>query len=116
VPPLTPSPLDAVIPVIIALLKQSGWDTRWNALLALAIYVVWTGLSLTTGLRAVDGPVTLEVFISSLVTAMVTGFVSYKLVWSNLGEQTLEERTSVFKGPISEPILDDDQSPSAANG
>jgi len=115
-PPLTPSPLDALIPGLIAILKQSGWDNRWNAALAIVVYVVWTAVSLSLGLRAVEGPVTYEVFISSLVTAMTTGFVSYQLVWRNFGEPTLELKTSIVKGPETDEILDDDQVDNGSNG
>lgn len=116
-PPLTPSPLDALIPIIVTLLKQSGWDTRWNALLAIVVYAVWTAVSLATGLRAVEGPITFEVFISSFVTACVTGFVSYQLLWKNLGEQTLEYKTSIVKGPATDPILlDEDEAGPGTSG
>jgi hypothetical protein len=115
-PPLTPSPLDALIPGLIAILKQSGWDNRWNAAVAIGVYVVWTAVSLFTGLRAVEGEVTPEVFISSLVTAMLTGFVSYQLVWRNFGEATLEAKTSIVKGPESDPVIEDDPVDTGSNG
>ena len=118
-PPLTPSPLDALIPIIIALLKQSGFDSRWNAWIAIAVYAVWTAISLTTGLRAVEGPITVEVMISSFVTAATTGFVSYQLFWKNLPgdvEQRLEQATSIFKGPESDPVIDEAPDDSGANG
>lgn len=118
-PPLTPSPLDALIPIIIALLKQSGFDSRWNAWIAIGVYVIWTAVSLTTGLRAVEGPITVEVWISSFVTAATTGFVSYQLFWKNLpgdAEQKLEQTTSIFKGPESDPVIDDDPVDTGSNG
>lgn len=116
--PLTPSVLDPLIPIIVAIVKQSGFDRRWNAMIAIAVYVVWTAVSLFTGLRAVPGPITPEVFLSSLVTAAATGFVTYELVLKNLGEQTLEQATSIFKGPVSDPVLDEPTPPSdpAAQG
>lgn len=104
---LTPSPLDALIPIIVALLKQSGFPSRWNAAIAIGAYLVWTAVSLALGIRAVDGPITPEVFIGAFVAAATTGFVSYQLFWSNFGEQKLEEATSVVKGPVSEPVVDD---------
>ena len=118
-PPLTPSPLDALIPIIIALLKQSGFDTRWNAWIAIGVYIVWTAVSLFTGLRVVEGQITPEIFISSFVTAASTGFVSYQLFWKNLpgdAEQRLEQSTSLFKGPESDPVIDEDPIDTGSNG
>lgn len=118
-PPLTPSPLDALIPIIITLLKQSGFDARWNAWIAIAVYVVWTAVSLFTGIRAVEGPLTPEVFISSFVTAASTGFVSYQLFWKNLpgdAEQKLEQTTSVYTGPESDPVIEEDPTDVGSNG
>lgn len=117
---LTPSPLDALIPIIVALVKQSGFPSNWNALLAGAVYVVWTGVSLYTGIHGSGQALSVELFISTLVTAATTGFLSYQLFWSQIGgggglEQKLEGATSVFKGPVSEPVLDD-STPDAGNG
>jgi hypothetical protein len=115
---LNPSILDPLIPIIVSVLKQSGFDRRWNAWIAIAVYVVWTGASLMLGLRATDGPVTPESFISAFVAAATTGFVSYQLIWRNLGEQTLENATSVVKGPETDEVLDDPNTPGdpGANG
>lgn len=118
-PPLTPSPLDALIPIVITLLKQSGFDARWNAWVAIAVYIVWTAVSLFTGLRVVEGPITPETFLTSLVTAASTGFVSYQLFWKNLpgdAEQRLEQSTSFFRGPESDPVIDEDDPDASPNG
>lgn len=118
-PPLTPSPLDALIPIVITIIKQSGFDRRWNAWIAIAIYVVWTAISLATGLRAIPGPITIEVFIAAFVTAASTGFISYNLFWKNLpgdAEQTIEQKTSFFKGPETDEIIDDDPVDTGSNG
>lgn len=118
-PPLTPSPLDALIPIVIAFIKQSGFDPRWNAWIAIVIYIVWTGISLQLGLRLVEGPITPEIFISSFVTAASTGFVSYQLFWKNLpgdAEQRLEQATSVVKGPETDPVIDEDPTDTGSNG
>lgn len=105
---LTPSPLDALIPIIVALLKQSGFPAKYNAIIAIASYFAWTAISLWLGIRVVDGPVTPEVFIGCFVAAATTGFVSYNLFWSHFGEQALEDKTSIVKGPSTDPIEDDE--------
>lgn len=105
---MTLHPLDPLIPIIIAFVKQAGFDRRWNAWISVAVYAIWTIVSLAAGLRAVEGPITFEVGIQTFVTAAVAGFVSYQLLWKNLGEQALEFKTSIFKGPISDPVLDEE--------
>lgn len=106
------SPLDALIPIIVALVKQSGFPSNWNALIAAAVYVVWTGVSLYLGVHGAGQPLTFELFLTTFVSSATTGFISYQLIWSQLGgngglEQKLEHATSVAQGPVSEPIIDD---------
>lgn len=106
------SPLDPLIPIIIALVKQTGFPSRWNALLALGVYVIWTAVSLFLGLRGVEGAVTVEIFLAAFSSAAMTGYVSYQLFWRNLPgdiEGRLELATSFAKGPVSEPVLTDDE-------
>lgn len=101
------SPLDPLIPIIVTLLKQTGFPSRYNAWIAIAVYAVWTIVSLVFGLRAVEGPITPEVVLNTFVTAALTGYVSYQLFWKNLpgdAEAKLELKTSIVKGPVSEPI------------
>ena len=100
--PLQISPLDPLIPIIIMIVKQSGFPSRWNALLALAVYAVWAGLSLWFGLRGTEGEITPEVFVGAFVSAAVTGFVSYQLLFKGLTEQRIAEATSLVKQPISD--------------
>jgi len=102
--PLNVSPLDPLIPIIVMLVKQSGFPSRWNALLALAVYAVWAGVSLYFGLRGVEGEITPEIFLSSFVTAAVTGYVSYQLLFKGLTEDAITEATSFVKEPVSEEI------------
>lgn len=117
--PLTVSLLDPLIPILIALLKQSGFDRKWNAWVAIGTYVVWTVVSLWLGLRGVSGPITPEIFISSFVTAAVTGFVTYEVILKNLpgdAEQRLEYATSIVKGPVSDPVFDETPADPGSNG
>lgn len=99
--------LDALIPIIVALFKQSGFPSAWNNWIAIAIYAIWTAVSLALGIRAVDGPVTPEIFLSQFVLAATIGFASYNVFWKLVGEKTLEHATSVVKGPVSDPVFDD---------
>jgi hypothetical protein len=104
-PTVTPSPLDPFIPIIITLLKQTGFDSKWNAWIAIGVYAIWTVISLATGLRAVEGPITPAVVFNAFTTAAVTGYVSYQLVLKNLpgdAEARLELATSIDKGVVDE--------------
>ena len=115
--PITISPLDPLIPIIVMLVKQSGFPNKWNALLALAVYAVWAGLSLVLNIRGIEGAITLEVFLSAFVGAAVTGFVSYQLFYKGLTEDRLTAITSFVKEPISdEVVLEEIEEEDGTNG
>lgn len=94
----------AVSPLLIAFIKQSGFSSQVNALIALACYIV-VGI---LGAVLSGDPLTLENAVALIATATVVGGAAYNLIWSNLmtgpeGEQpSVDERltavTSVFKG------------------
>lgn len=113
--PVVISPLDPLIPIIIMFVKQSGFPTKWNALLALAVYAVWTVVSLALGLRAVEGDITIEVFLSNLVGAAATGYLSYQLFYKGLLEDKIVDATSIVKQPISDEI-EGDEAPNGLDG
>lgn len=113
---LTYSPLDALIPIIIALFKQSGLPSKWNALIAIGIYAVWTAVSLTLNLRSSSEALTIETFIPAFVSACVIGFTAYTMFWSHFGEEALETKTSIIKGPVSDPIPAEEGDVEGGNG
>src|SRR3954471_23792813 len=79
--------LAAVLPMLIAFVKQAGLGTQVNALIALVIYVVVGVLgALLTG-----GAPTLETLIPWITTVTVIGTVAYNLFWSNLGKSSSDE-------------------------
>lgn len=100
--PLQISPLDPLIPIVIMLIKQSGFPSRWNALIALGCYAVWAGVSLWFGLRGVTGEITPELFVGAFVSAAVTGYVSYQLIYKGTVENQITEATSIVKEPVSD--------------
>jgi hypothetical protein len=103
-PPVNASPLDVLIPIIVMFVKQSGFPAKWNALLALAVYAIWTAVSLSLGLRAISGPLTFDSFYPAFIAALSTGYVSYQLFYRGLLEDKLTYLTSFVKGPVSAPI------------
>ena len=71
----------ALLPLLIALVKQSGWSTSANAGLALACYIA-VGI---VGAIATTGVPTLETIVPWVTTVTLVGKVAYDLFWSKLG-------------------------------
>lgn len=97
----------AVAPLLIAFVKQSGFTTQQNALIAFACYVV-VGI-----VGAVLSGVPLDVLhlVDLITIATLVGTTAYNLIWNNIGVVTLasgrqtpslDERltaaTSIIKG------------------
>ena len=70
-----------VAPMLIAVVKQQGFSTQVNAMIAFAGYIV-VGIA---GALVV-GPFTFENAVAFVTTATVIGTAAYKLIWSNLGK------------------------------
>jgi len=93
----------AVLPLLIALVKQSKFSPQANAVIALLIYVVVGILgALLSGVEP-----TIENAVQFVTVVATVGTVAYKLFWENLGvtsegapsiEQRVQDSTSVFKG------------------
>lgn len=74
----------AIAPLIIALVKQSGLSTSWNAVIALIGYVV-----IGVGGAVVSGtPLTVDGIVPFIAIAVVLGTAAYNLLWKNLGAGT----------------------------
>lgn len=93
----------ALMPLLIALVKQSGWSSSANALIALGAYIVVGALAAVMS----GEPVTAENAVSLIATATVVGSAAYQLVWRNLGagpngsgslDDRLTEATSIVRG------------------
>lgn len=68
-------------PVLVALVKQSGFSTQVNSLIALVVYVaVGVGAALVS-----DIPMTKENLGPLAVQAALVGTIAYQLFWSKLG-------------------------------
>jgi uncharacterized membrane protein YcfT len=68
-------------PALVAFVKQSGWSTQVNAIVALVVYVAIGVLAVVlSGL-----PVNAETLTTHIATAMVVGMAAYKMFWSQLG-------------------------------
>jgi len=89
----------AISPLLIAFIKQSGWSTQVNALIAFACYVI-VGVA---GMLLSGEELTIENAVQLIAVATVVGSAAYGLIWSNIGGETsVDERltdvTSLVKG------------------
>lgn len=80
-------------PLLIALAKQSGLDTKWNALIALGCYVV-VGIA---GAIVAGEALTVENAVSFIATATVVGTAAYNLFWRHWGDDQITAATSIVK-------------------
>ena len=91
----------AVLPLLISFLKQTGFTSSQNAMIAFACYVA-VGV---VGSIAASGVPTWESIVEWIASVTVIGRVAYGMVWSKLGgsgEESLDARltaaTSIFRG------------------
>jgi hypothetical protein len=108
---------DLFVPQLIsAFLKQAGWGKTANTLVVLLVYIAWTLFSTYTGMRGDLAGQTLQFQLEKLVPAFAAalgvGYASYMILWKNLlGEDMLSLKTSIVKGPETDPVdpEDDDE-------
>lgn len=74
----------AVLPLLIALVKQSGFSRQVNAMIAFGCYIV-VGIA---GALLSGEPLTIENAVRLVTTVTVVGSAAYNLVWNNLGVTT----------------------------
>jgi O-antigen/teichoic acid export membrane protein len=74
----------ALSPLLIALVKQSGWSRQANAMVAFACYIV-IGIA---GAIVSGEPLTIENAVNLVTVATVVGTAAYNLIWDNIGAQT----------------------------
>jgi hypothetical protein len=105
--------LGLVLPLLIAVCKQSGFSIQANALIATGVYIVFGVTSLIVSGQAI----TLDNLVVDVGIVTAAGTVAYNLFWQNLGvttpgtlswEQILTDITSIVKfGPGNQkPALD----------
>jgi len=83
----------AILPLLIAFVKQAGWSSGVNSVIALVCYFV-------VGIAAVffsGEELTIENAVPIIVVVTTVGTVAYNLFWKNIGEQTVEASTSFVK-------------------
>lgn len=84
--------IGAILPLIVALCKQAGWDKRTNSVVAFAVYVLAVILYMIQ--RQI--PFTLEDISQNAGVIFASGFVAYKMFWDALGiDAAVTDKTSV---------------------
>jgi len=82
-------------PLLVAVLKQTGFPPAYNGAVAIACYVVF-------GIAAamISGPLDADHAISSVAVFVTVGTAAYEAFWSNLGVETkVKAATSIIKPP-----------------
>ena len=70
-----------ILPVVIALVKQAGFSSQVNSLIALACYAVFA----VVGVLVSNIPLTAENLIPLTIAAALAGRLAYSMVWSQIG-------------------------------
>lgn len=103
--------LGFIIPFIIMLVKQSGFDDRTNRLIAVACYVIWAVIVTvaTTGLNIGDDVAGWIVTLLNNFAATITvGFVTYQLILKQFGiDDAITNATSFNKSPIVDEVVEE---------
>jgi len=80
----------AVSPLLIALVKQQGFSTQVNSLIAFACYIV-VGIA---GALLSGTALTVENAVILVTIATVVGSAAYNLVWDKLGKNDMPDALS----------------------
>lgn len=93
-----PTTIEALIaffaPLAVSLVKQAGWSSTVNGLIAIAVYVAF-GIG---AVMAQGQTFTLDNIVPAVTTFTTVGTVAYMAFWKNSGLQTaITESTSIVK-------------------
>lgn len=81
-------------PLVVALIKQSGWSDKANAVVSAVTVAVVAAVSL-----AAQGELTLENWGASAVLLFTVSLAAYRGLWSPTGaDSAIKDATSFVKG------------------
>ena len=95
---LTPEVIELLVgtflaPLAIALFKQTGWPSSYNAIVAVLVYIVF-GVAAV----AVKGdPIDVNNLVPTITLITTAGTVAYTAFWRNIGDPQIAAATSVVK-------------------
>ena len=81
------------VPLLIALLKQTGFPNSYNAVIAVVVYVLFGVLGVAVSGQAID----VNNLVPTIGIFTTVGTAAYFAFWRNVGEPQLTERTSAVK-------------------
>ena len=81
------------VPLVVAVVKQAGYPTAINAVIAIVIYVVFGVLAVVANAKAL----TLDNIVPAVELFTVVGTSAYYAFWRNIGEPKLLAATSFRK-------------------
>lgn len=91
-----------ILPLLVSLVKQSGFSTQVNSIIALVVYVIFGCLAVVFA----NLPLTMENAVPLIIVAAVAGRLAYSMFWSLIGgdengngsvEDRLTRATSLVK-------------------
>jgi small basic protein len=90
-----------LMPIIVSLVKQSGFSSRANALLAIAVYAAFA----VVGALVSNIPLDYQHLTPLIIIAALVGRAAYSMFWSQVGggdnaasiDQKITDKTSIVK-------------------
>lgn len=93
------------VPLIVSVIKQSGFDDRLNRLIALGTYLVWA-LIVTV---IAGGFTDISDFLGNFAATLTVGSVAYDKIYKAFGfDDALTDKTSIVKPPQEDAVFEDD--------
>ena len=81
----------ALAPILVAVIKQNSFAAKWNALIALGIYVV-VGVA---GAVVTGQTLSIETAVQFIATTVVVGTAAYQIFWRHWGDDAIQSATSI---------------------
>jgi hypothetical protein len=81
------------IPLLIAVVKQSGFPATVNGLIAMAVYIITGVIAVAVSGQTID----LQNILPAIGIFTTGGSVAYLAFWKNLGEPKLVAKTSIIR-------------------
>lgn len=78
------------VPLLIALLKQVKFPAAYNAIIAMVVYIVFGVVAVVISGQPIDA----NDLVPTIVLFTTVGTTAYYAFWRNVGERTLEAKTS----------------------
>jgi hypothetical protein len=103
--------LALLVPFVIMLVKQTGFDDRINRLIAVGCYIIWAVI-VTVGNVGLPGETAIDQWIIALLNSfaatIAVGTTVYQLILKQFGiDDKVTELTSFVKSPVLDEVVED---------